>query len=154
MKTSSKRYRFTTTIAPWYIFIGHANESSPEAGAVTFTSIGTFSGSMYRTGSPWTSTASAQVWATLRTKRSVIGALAAALTRSGSNPFSVTAISIEAGAPDCAVACGCCWQERTRSKVSRGIRTCGYLSPNQPRRNAFPRLAADPRHSLPTYQVL
>ena len=75
------------------MFIGQAKAISPEAGGVTFTSTGAPSGSMWRTGSPCTSTASAQVSATVRVKRSVSGFPGAASMRSGSNPLAVTLTS-------------------------------------------------------------
>src|SRR5216684_6523003 len=88
----------TTTSAPWIIpCIGQAKASCPEAGATTLTSTGVSSGSMWRTGSPCTSTASAQVSATFRVKRRITGFPGATSTRDGSNPLLVTAISLTSG---------------------------------------------------------
>src|SRR5712692_2804952 len=121
----------TTTMAPRYMFMGQAKANSPETGAVTVTSMGVSRGSMCRTGSPWISTASAQIWATLRTKRKTIFCEAGTSMRAGSKPFAVTATS---RMPDRA----CRSLQPPRSEVSTSV----DRSARMPRRSLRVALAA------------
>ena len=65
-----------------------------------------FKGSMCRTGSPSTSTASAQLSAALRVMRSTTGWLGPTEIRGGSKPLVVTVTSTTGGPPACALAAG------------------------------------------------